>query len=109
MMTKYGIDISREMICNKFDDLVNQFFKILPLKESQASTLAVYMDGLMREMLGFQSLMSAINNDGAYLNLLSTLQYMIDNDCDVATVKSDVFKSISIIKRLQKKYGAVEE
>jgi len=109
MMTKYGTEISREMIHNKFDDLVNQFFKILPLRESQASTLAAYMDGLMREMLGLQSLMSAINNDGAYLNLLSTLQYMIDNDCEVSVVKSDVFKSISIIKRLQKKYGAAEE
>ena len=54
-------------------------------------------------MLGCKSLILALENDAQYLTLLSILQYMIDHDCDVATVKSDVFKAIGIIKRMQAK------
>ena len=58
----------------------------------------------MRELLGLQSLMNDLNNDGLFANLLGILQYLIDNDCDTATIKTDVFKAIGIVKKLQQKY-----
>ena len=39
MMTKYEIEISRDLMVNKFTDMVNQFYKILPLKENNSPTL----------------------------------------------------------------------
>lgn len=104
MMTKYEIEISRDLMVNKFTDMVNQFYKILPLKENNSPTLQQYMVGFMRELLGLQSLMNDLNNDGLFANLLGILQYLIDNDCDTATIKTDVFKAIGIVKKLQQKY-----
>lgn len=109
MMTKYNTEISREMVCNKFTDMVNQFYKILPLKENNSPTLQQYMAGFMRELLGLKALMLAIENDGLYMNLLGILQYLIDNDCETSVVKTDVFKAIGIVKKLQKKYETTEE
>lgn len=104
MMTKYEIEISRDLMVNKFTDMVNQFYKILPLKENNSPTLQQYMVGFMRELLGLQSLMNDLNNDGLFANLLGILQYLIDNDCDTSTIKTDVFKAIGIVKKLQQKY-----
>ena len=109
MKTRYEIELSRELLLNKLDDMVNQFYKILPLYENKSPTLHSYMESFMRELLGNKNLIDDLKNDGLYLTLLGTLQFLIDNDCEVRVVKSDVFKAISIIKKLQKKYGNAEE
>lgn len=108
MKTKQGMDISKQMVSRRLSGLVNQFYKILPIKESGESTLQAYMSSLQREMLGCQSLILALGDDPQYLTLLSILQYMIDYECDVATVRSEVFKSISILKRMRDRYDAME-
>ena len=100
MKTKYNIEVSNAMFINKLNVLVNQFYKILPIKESGEPSITQYLNGLLREMLGLKSLIQALDNDAMYMSLLSILQYLIDNDCDVATVKSDVFKSINILKKM---------
>lgn len=105
MTTIYGEEISREIISRRCEDLVGQFYKILPLKENASVTVSQYIEALLREMLGMQSLIPAWHNDGGYLSLLGILQYFLDHpDCDVGIVKSDVFKAIKIIKRLREKY-----
>ena len=105
MRTNYNTELSDEMIRDRLAVMVNQFYKILPIKEESESTLTQYMKSLQRELLGCKALMTALDNDSQYLSLLSILQYLIENDCDVATVRSDVFKAISIVKKLQKKYA----
>ena len=103
MMITTGQMLPDELILNYLSSLVNRFYKILPLKECNASTLAQYLHSLLRELAGNKSLISALDNDALYLSLLSTLQYMIDNDCDVSIVRTEVFKSINIINKLRKK------
>lgn len=105
MMTSYGVDLNDRMFFNRLSGFVNQFYKILPIKENGEPTLVQYMKGLQREMLGCQALIVALHDDAQYLTLLSILQYMIDHECDVATVKSDVFKAINILKRMQKRFS----
>lgn len=104
MKTIYGIDISNEMVLRRMTGMVNQFYKILPIKEENEDTLQQYMLSLQREMLGCQALIEALGNDPQYLSLLSILQYLIDHDCDIATVRSEVFKSINILKRMRDRY-----
>lgn len=104
MMTCYDIELSNELVYEQIKDLVNRFYKILPIKESGAPTLKQYQSSLLREMLGFQSLIVALKYDDRYMSLLSILQYMIEFDPDVDLVRSDVFKAINILKSLQKKY-----
>lgn len=106
MMTSYGVEISRNMCCAKAEELVGQFYKILPLREHGSTTIVQYMEGLLREMLGLEQLILEWKEDGQYASLLGILKYHINNpDCDISIVRSDVFKAIGIIKRLQKKYA----
>lgn len=106
MMTTVGIEIPQQAVGKYLGGLVNQFFKILPIKESGDPSLTKFIHSLQVEMLGFHGLIVAMDNDPMYLSLLSILQYIIDHeDCEVPVVKREVFKAISICRKLQKKYG----
>ena len=97
------------MIANRTDDLVGQFYKILPLKENGAKTLPKYINSLLREMLGMQGVVEDWQEDGRYLSLIGILQYYADHpECEVETVRSDVFKALNIIRQLQDKYSVEE-
>lgn len=106
MMTSYGVPIEREMLTKRLNGLVNKFYKILPIRESEEPTLNKYLLSLQREMLGSQSLIIALNNDERYLILMSILQYMLDNECSVDVIRSEVFKAIGILKKLEQKYAS---
>lgn len=99
-----GNSIHNKVLKNYLDTLVNNFFKILPIKESEEDTLDEYMKSLQIELIGCNSLLENTNYDSALLSLISILQYLIEHDCSVQVVKREVFKAISICKRLKKKY-----
>lgn len=104
MMTIYNTEVSDRMVSNYINSLVNRFYKILPIKESGEGTLKRYLESLQREMIGVRDLIVCIQNDDRYLTLLAMIQYFIDHDTDVGAVRADVFRAISILKKLQKKY-----
>ena len=108
MKTVSGHEIPAEMVDKYLNGLVNQFFKILPIKESGEPSLNEFMRSFQAELLGFGGLMAEIGNDSMYLTLLSILQYLIENDCDVPVVKREVFRAISICKKLHNKYCKTE-
>ena len=83
------------------------------------------MESLQRELMGFGDLMQAIDYDELYMSLLAVLQHLIKqesvlsqelskeltqegrrtiSDTSVSIVRCDVFKAISICKKLIKKY-----
>lgn len=103
MMT--DIMLTDEQVGAYLGDLINKFYKIIPIKEGGEGTLAQYMKGLAREMIGFSAMESSLRNDHRYSTLLSILHYHInDTDADFATLKSDVFKAISLLKKIRKEY-----
>lgn len=104
MMTIRNAEISDRMVSNYINALVNRFYKILPIKESGEGTLKPYLESLQREMIGLHDLITMIRDDDRYLTLLAMVQYFIDHEADVGTVRTDVFRAISILKKLQKKY-----
>lgn len=88
-----------------FLNLVNAFYKILPMAENREPTRYEYMCSLRREMLGMEGLIEALGRNTGFLSLLNILTYLIDNpDCEDDIIKSDVFKAISICNRIAKKY-----
>lgn len=104
--TEGGQVIDREILYNYFRNLVNLFFKILPIREANEDSLTTYMQSLQAELLGCKNLVSAINNDASYLTLLAILQYLIDNpECSVKEVKREVFRAISICNKLKVQYA----
>lgn len=107
--TSYGIDIDAKFVEKYFETLVNLFFKILPLRENEEKSLPVYVESLLLEMLGLQNLIVAINHDAMYLSLLSILQYIVDHpECEVAVVRREVFRAISICYKLKSRYSNAE-
>lgn len=104
--TTHGIPIDAALLRNYFAALVDQFFKILPMRENEEETLRVYTCSLLTELLGCQSLIGDLGTDARYMTLLSILQYFTDHpECDVKLVKREVFRSIRLCNHLQKTYG----
>lgn len=100
--TVAGKPIQQDLLHNYFKNLVNQFFKILPIRESGEESLTTYMKSLQAELLGCKALIEGLQNDASYLTLLAILQYLIDHpECSVGVVKREVFKAISICNRLK--------
>ncbi len=102
MITKYNYDISDNNINKYLQFLINQFFKILPMKESNEPSLQKYIHNLQRELIGCKEIFPEFYNNELFISLISILEYMINNNPDATTVKSDVFKAISICKKIAK-------
>jgi predicted transcriptional regulator len=54
--TSVGEPLTGELLRNYFRNLVNQFFKILPMRENGEDSLCVYMTSLQAELIGCKSL-----------------------------------------------------
>lgn len=104
--TSVGEPITSNLLRNYFHNLVNQFFKILPMRENEEESLYIYMQSLQSELIGCKELLPDIRENSLYLTLLAILQYLIDNsDCTVAEVKREVFHAISICNKLKSIYA----
>ena len=104
--TSIGAPINPELLQNYFHNLVNQFFKILPMREEEEGSLYAYMNSLQAELMGCAAFVRVVGTDPMFLSLLSILQYLIDNNpCEVCITKREVFKAISLCNKLQSRYG----
>ena len=104
--TTAGSGISYNMLKRYLRNLVNRFFKILPLKENNEESLDTYIRSLQAELIGCYDLVVLLHDDPLYLSLLAILQYLIDcPDCEVEIVKREVFGAISICNKLSAKYA----
>ena len=108
--TVYGGEVNNEVLASYFKSLVNQLFKILPMRENNEETRSTYMESLIREVSGFQWLFDAVKNDAGLTQILSILQYLAANpDCEVQTVRQEVFRAISICNKLKARYAEGSE
>ena len=95
--------ISQELFDAYLESLVGKFFKIMPMNEKNDDTLKVYLESFKVDLLGKKSLIIALNNNAYFLDLISSVQYLIDNDVDVNTCNREVKKCIGIVKKLRAK------
>ncbi len=109
MITKYNYEIPDYNIKEYLQFLINQFFKILPMKENNEKSLQKYIHSLQRELIGCKEIFPEFNNNKSFISLISILEYIINNNPDTSTVKSDVFKAISICKKISKNIKNKEE
>lgn len=100
MNTKYGM-VSDNVKSVGLDQYINKFFKILPMFEEKCPTLKQYIHSLNREMVGFTHLKLEQSNHQDFLSLIATLESLSVKDISVEEVKSDVFKCISILKKIK--------
>lgn len=109
--TSVGETLSAELIDNYFRNLVNQIYKILPMRENETESLGKYIWRLEAELIGGQNLILAIQEDAYFGSLVNILQYLSDHfsDCSVEQVKQLVFEGISLCEKLLARYGKVGE
>lgn len=104
-MNELKCPVNEAVLNNYMKNLVNMFFKILPMKENGEDTLGVYLCGLQSELIGCGNVIEAFHNDARFLSLISILQYMIDHpDCETKDVKRGVFSAISMCNKITKTY-----
>lgn len=107
--TEFSVLGNEKLLQNYFKNLINCFFKILPLRESGELSVAEYTRSLQIELLGLADLSSDIGSDSSYLSILSILQYLISSpECSVKEVKREVFKAISLCNKLAERYAVKE-
>lgn len=100
--TTAGHPIEAKTLHNYFKKLVNNFFKILPMRENEEPSLQTYMCSLQIELIGCKEFVNVIKDNPSYLTLLAILQYLIDTPgCSILEVKREVFKAISICNQFQ--------
>ena len=101
--------VDGKMVRNYFKNLVNRFFKILPMFENKDESLVVYMDSLADELVGAKDVISGVDNSSMYLSLICTIAFFIGNidspDLTKDIVKREVFKAIDICNKLEELYG----
>lgn len=101
--------LHEQALQNYLDRLVNHFYKILPMRESGEESLAAYMESLQAELLGCSALLEKINSDPLFVSLVSILQYLIDRpNGSVYIYRREVFKSISICKKINARYDHID-
>jgi len=104
--TTTGHKLEGVMVAKYFRNLVNLFFKILPMREDSEPSLDTYMCNLRDELLGCKSLIVAVEYDPSYLSLISLLQHLIDApDASVSHVRRCVFNAIAICNKLGARYS----
>lgn len=107
--TVYGHSLNSNLLISYFNNLVNQFFKILPMRENEEDSLIKYMQSLQVELIGCKDFIPELGENSFYLTLLSILQYLIDNsDSSISVVKREVFRAISICHKLKSAYAEAE-
>ena len=77
--TVVGVPVDTKLLRNYFDSLVDRFFKIIPIRESEEETLPVYMQSLQMELLGCREFIPELCVDDEYMTLLAILQYLVDH------------------------------
>lgn len=103
--TVRGVPMDARVLSNYLKNLVNCFFKILPIRENDEPTLQTYMESLQVEMIGCSELIVAIREDTLFMTLVSILQYLIDHpEVEVAVYRREVFKAISVCNKLKSRY-----
>jgi hypothetical protein len=105
--TGAGIPVKGKLLYNYFCNLVNQVYKILPMREQKSETLDKYIWRLHAEFLGFAGTFPDLQEDAYFASLLSILQYLRGHCMkdSVGQTKHLVFECISLCEKLSLRYA----
>lgn len=99
MNTKYG-KLPNEVIVASLKRLVGKVYKILPMREEKCETLDEYVGNLLRELINHKELVESLKYEEELMSLINTLEGLKDNELEFSVFRSDVLKSLGIIKKM---------
>ena len=102
MILKYNININNNVISNRLQNLINQIYKLLPIRE-QGADWEKPLQTIMEELAGMQSLMNCGYSD-IFFPLLNKLEglYLLTQDSDFFCYRRTIFECLGLINELQK-------
>lgn len=108
--TSIGVSVSARLLANYFCTLVNQVYKILPMRETEQKSLSKYVWRLEAELLGCNELFPSVKEDSYFASLLGILHYLSESvdDCQPQKVKQLVFEAIGLCEKLKDRYAAAD-
>ena len=95
MKTKYGT-ISDNVYKKYKEKLINNIYKILPMKEEKTETINVYIESVLYELIGMKKL---LDESCEICSIIAILENLIDEQ-DLKIVKREVFRAISLVKKI---------
>ena len=95
--TKYGFDVSVEVITKNVNRLTNQVWKLIPMYEN-AEDWEKQLNTVIREIAGFSEV---FNEDPQFLQLLAKLE-SIKVSSDFSVYRKTVFEGINLLQGLLK-------
>ena len=61
MRTRYGTELPDQLLFHYLDTLVAQFYKILPMRESEEPTVKEFMSSLQVELIGVKGVIESLD------------------------------------------------
>jgi hypothetical protein len=97
---KYGIELSKSLLCRYYDDLIGNFYKILPIfEQSTHEQYKKYVGNFIHEICGGYYL---FDENTYFLKLLTNLESMLSiKETEHDDLKSLVFGCINILNKLK--------
>lgn len=101
--------MTEQLVKNYLRDLVNLFYKILPMWENGTSTLPTYIAELLSELESFDAMFRYCDFDPNFMKLILTLKsFLTEPDMDLLIVRRRVFNAIGTTKAIYKRYCGEE-
>ena len=97
-MTKYGIEISEEIIATNIKRLTNQFWKLIPMRENEENWLN-QLETVIIEIVGLKEIFLLTPS---FLVLLSKLEGLkAIEDLDFSLYRKTVFECITLLREIR--------
>ena len=101
MILKYDIQISSDAIQNNLKRIINQIYKLLPLREEGADW-QLPLSTVMEELSGMRRLL--IGEEEAFFSLLCKMEglYQLDHENDFLFYRRTIFECIGLLDSIKK-------
>lgn len=102
MILKYNIEINDKAISYRLQNLINQIYKLLPVRQEGAQWQKP-LQTIIEELVGMQRLMKN-NYSEFFFPLLNKLEglYSLTNKQDFSCYRRIIFECLSLMNALQK-------
>lgn len=102
MLLKYNIEIDNSVILNRLKNLINQIYKLLPIRE-QGSDWQKPLQTILEELAGIQRLTNCGDLE-IFFPLLSKLEglYSLITESDFPCYRRTIFECLGLMNILQK-------
>ena len=103
MVLKYGINIENENISNRIKVLINQIYKLLPIRE-QNSDWEKLLETILEELAGMQRLINCDDYSEFFFPLLSKLEglFVLVNENDFPCYRRTIFECLNLMNLFKK-------